>query len=36
MTLPPTKSDGIRMIEMAAFEEGGHLRRELGHADDYP
>jgi hypothetical protein len=24
------------MIEMAAFEEFGLLRRELGHAEDYP
>jgi hypothetical protein len=24
------------MIEMAAFEECGPLRKELGHADDYP
>jgi hypothetical protein len=25
-----------KMIEMAAFEECGLLRRELGHAGDYP
>jgi hypothetical protein len=25
-----------KMIEMAAFEEFGLLRKELGHADDYP
>jgi hypothetical protein len=25
-----------KMVEMAAFEEFGLLRRELGHADDYP
>jgi len=24
------------MIEMAAFEECGLVRRELGHAGDYP
>jgi hypothetical protein len=25
-----------KMTEMAAFEEFGLLRRELGHAEDYP
>ena len=25
-----------KMIEMTAFEEFGLLRREFGHADDYP
>jgi len=25
-----------KMIEMAAFEEFGLLRRKLGHAEDYP
>ena len=34
--IPSHGLDDKKMIEMAAFEEFGLLRRELGHAEDYP
>jgi hypothetical protein len=34
--IPSYGPNDQEMIEMAAFEEFGLLRRKLGHADDYP
>jgi hypothetical protein len=34
--MPPYGLNDQEMIEMAAFEEVGLLRRKLGHAEDYP
>ena len=34
--VPPHGLNDKKMIEMTAFEECGLLRRELGHAGDYP
>jgi hypothetical protein len=34
--VPPHGLNDKKMVEMAAFEECGLLRRGLSHADDYP
>jgi hypothetical protein len=34
--IPSHSLNDKKMVEMTAFEEFGLLRRELGHAEDYP